>query len=589
MRLRIRLFSVLILLLCGRLQAAEQWTKVTSANFELLTPASEKRGREAILYFEQVRSFFDTLQKVTPTTTPVRVILFQSEKQYNPYRPSSAADAFYVGDDDREYIVLRSAGLENFPIAIHEYTHLIVKRTGIHLPIWMNEGFAELCSTLQPVAGKAQIGAVIPGRYYTLQQNKWLDLRTLTAVDHDSPLYNERDRAGVFYAESWALTHMLYLADQYRPGLPKFLPAIDTTKSTETAFWQVYGKTLDQVQKDLVNYMRNDRFKAFLFDTKLAKAAERPVATPIPSSEANLALAELLALSDKRAQAREMYAQAARENPDNWRVEQALAKLAWRDRNQDEGRKHFARAVELGCTDAKTHLAYASLLQESGAEAQVIVPVLRKALELKPDLVDARMMLGYVEMQAEHYREALEALRRISKVTPDQAFSYFHAIAYASLQLGDRKEARLAAERAQKFAHEPAESAAAAGLLRFLEQTEKDGSVVIKAAERPRLASTQMAVSEAPPVPVPQAGARRVEGILQQVICVGGSANFQLLAEGRKLAFAVQDPKAVVVKNASAGTADFDCGPQKRRVMLEYRDPPAGADVDGIITAIEFR
>ena len=31
------------------------------------------------------------------------------------------------------------------------------------------------------------------------------------AVDRDSPLYNERDKAGVFYAESWALLHYLLL------------------------------------------------------------------------------------------------------------------------------------------------------------------------------------------------------------------------------------------------------------------------------------------------------------------------------------------------------------------------------------------
>ena len=39
--------------------AAEQkWVKATSANFEVYTTAGEKKAREAIVYFEQVRSFF---------------------------------------------------------------------------------------------------------------------------------------------------------------------------------------------------------------------------------------------------------------------------------------------------------------------------------------------------------------------------------------------------------------------------------------------------------------------------------------------------------------------------------------------------
>ena len=35
-------------------------------------------------------------------------------------------------------------------------------------------------------------------------------LADLLKVDHSSPLYNEGDRASDFYAESWALTHMLF-------------------------------------------------------------------------------------------------------------------------------------------------------------------------------------------------------------------------------------------------------------------------------------------------------------------------------------------------------------------------------------------
>lgn len=38
--------------------AAEQWIKLETPHFELYTSNGEKKAREAILYFEQVRSFF---------------------------------------------------------------------------------------------------------------------------------------------------------------------------------------------------------------------------------------------------------------------------------------------------------------------------------------------------------------------------------------------------------------------------------------------------------------------------------------------------------------------------------------------------
>ena len=42
------------------LPAADQWLRLTTPHFELFTTSGEKRGRETILHFEQVRSFFLT-------------------------------------------------------------------------------------------------------------------------------------------------------------------------------------------------------------------------------------------------------------------------------------------------------------------------------------------------------------------------------------------------------------------------------------------------------------------------------------------------------------------------------------------------
>ena len=41
----------------------------------------------------------------------------------------------------------------------------------------------------------------------------WLTLEQLLTVTHDSPLYNEGERRSLFYAQSWALVHMLMTKD----------------------------------------------------------------------------------------------------------------------------------------------------------------------------------------------------------------------------------------------------------------------------------------------------------------------------------------------------------------------------------------
>ena len=158
------------------------------------------------------------MSKAMPSA-PVRIIAFRSDKEFEPYRFNAASSAFYLEGYDRDYIVMRSISPEYYPVAVHEFTHLLVKHTGADLPIWFNEGLAELYSTLKPAGKKVLVGEVIPGRFYYLQQHKWLSLEALTSADHNSPYYNERDRAGIFYSESWALMHMLNLSSEYRPPI----------------------------------------------------------------------------------------------------------------------------------------------------------------------------------------------------------------------------------------------------------------------------------------------------------------------------------------------------------------------------------
>jgi hypothetical protein len=154
---------------------ADTWTRLTSSNFELYTTAGEKKGREAILYFEQVRGVFNKLLKsgLRPGP-PVRIIAFRSEKEYKPYRINEFATAYYHGGGaGREYIVMSNIGEESYPVAIHEFTHLIVQHAGgPPMPIWLNEGLAEVYSTLKPFGKQVRLGDPIPGRLYELRERR---------------------------------------------------------------------------------------------------------------------------------------------------------------------------------------------------------------------------------------------------------------------------------------------------------------------------------------------------------------------------------------------------------------------------------
>lgn len=171
----IRLFLSLVFVASGVTQGADKWTRVASRNFEVLTPQSEKKGRETVLHFEQVRDFFERTFGVKQNpAVPVRIIVFGNEKQFKPFRPGANTAAFYQPGIDRDYIVMGGYREEDDRVAVHEFVHLLVQHAGMKLPVWQNEGTAELFSTLKPMGDKVQIGGLIESHFYAAAQEKWI-------------------------------------------------------------------------------------------------------------------------------------------------------------------------------------------------------------------------------------------------------------------------------------------------------------------------------------------------------------------------------------------------------------------------------
>jgi tetratricopeptide (TPR) repeat protein len=215
-------------------------------------------------------------------------------------------------------------------------------------PPWLNEGLAEVYSTLKPLGKKATVGDIIPGRAQTLLTSQWIPLDTLTSADRRSPLYNERDRAGMFYAESWALTHMLFFSPDYRANFPKFLAAASSGKTMDEACRSVYGKNLSEVAAALRQYLKGDRFYRVTFDIKLDKSAEDPEVSSVSSFESGMVLADLLALTHKTQEALTAYQELAKSNPNTPELEESLGYLSWESLDLEAARSHFERAFKCG-------------------------------------------------------------------------------------------------------------------------------------------------------------------------------------------------------------------------------------------------
>jgi tetratricopeptide (TPR) repeat protein len=603
----LRLVSLFVSVLCVHAWASEHWIRVTTPHFEMYTTNGERQAAAALEQFEHVRYFFLEISpsKSAPSDANVRIIAFRSEKEYKPYRLNGGAFAYYLRSRKVDYIVMQDISSEHYQTATHEYTHLIVEHLGLKLPVWLNEGLADLYSSLEPRGNQAIIGRALPGRVEVLRTERWLDLNTLFAVKEDSPYYNESDKMSIFYAESWALTHMLALGKEYQPSFPKFLMGIAAGRPTADCLKSAFGKTPAEAFKDLQQYLRQSSVQAAIYNVKLKAAELEPQVSDASDFDVQLALADLLAAhSGTMAEAAQRYADLARAHPENADVEESLGYLAWQRGDKAKARECFGRAFAKGSKNAEMMLHYAGLMQEAQMPPEQIVPVLEKASELKPDDRDIWFNLGMEQMQLKHWGAALSALLHVKTVPQERAFSLFSALAFCDLQMKQTKEARSNASVAKQYAKTPEQIAQASQMLDYLDAmdrraTENAASFVPQALPGPAQPQTQteeiagepshrVATQDQPQVQW-TGDLRHVEGTAKSLACDGKVPRLHVLVEGKEMVFELADPQGIVVRNSKGGQFDFHCGAQKpMQIGIFYVPQPGRAGLDGAVRELVF-
>jgi tetratricopeptide (TPR) repeat protein len=484
--IRLHALPCALILLCDPLAAAQHWMRprfvsepktqtwisIKTSHFEMYTTNGEKQAIAALQRFEQVRYFF--LQRSTRKTAPdvrVRIIAFSSEQEYKPFRRNAGTFAYYQRSRERDYIVMQDIQSDHYDAAVHEYTHLIAEHAKLNLPVWLNEGIAELYSSLESRGDRAMVGRPIPGSLFVLARQPWIDWNVLFGVDHNSPYYNDRERMQVFYAQSWALTHMLSLGAPYAPQFSKFVTAISGGMTTFDALEKIYGKSIGDIDKALHAYVRQATVSAALFDIKLGKSELEPQIAELSDLQVRLALADLFASREAGAsEAQARLSELEKEHPGNPDIQASLAYLYWREKRLDDARMHFALAIKAGSKDPQLFHDYAELARSSGASWPEVMGLLQQALALNPDYNEARLLLGLLATEEKQFGLAYATLTQMRTIMPDDAYSYFTALAYCSVNLNKPQRAREAAQRALDFVKTPEQRSQVENLLHYIDE-----------------------------------------------------------------------------------------------------------------------
>ena len=410
--------ALAIVVFASTAAAKDTWISVRSKNFLLVGNVSEKDLKQVGVRLEQFREVFGRLFTKSNINSPVptTVIVFKSDSSYRPFKPTANTAGYFQSGPDVNYIALTTevTGEQNpFKIIFHEYTHLLVKNNVENPPTWFNEGLAEYYSTFSITADqKVELGKPISGHVFLLRANKMLPLRTLFQVDQRSPYYNERDKQSIFYAESWALMHYLILGKngRRREQMATFLDLIRANMPMDQAFQQAFQTTFEIMEKELREYIRQDRYPvvAAHFERKLELDTDM-LTTPVSEAEAQAYLGDLL-LHSNRSESEAYLQRALALDPNLAMAHAAMGMLRVREGKTDEAHKSLERAAAANSQNYLIHYYYAYALSREGSvgsewvtsftpeTAAKIREELRKAIELRPDFPESYNLLAFVSL-----------------------------------------------------------------------------------------------------------------------------------------------------------------------------------------------
>jgi len=462
----------------------EGWVEVRSPNFVVLSDSSEKQARHVAGQFERMRSVFHTAfpKAKVDNGSPIIVIALKNKQDFQALEPEAYLAkgqlnlaGLFLRAPDKNYVLLRvdAQGEHPYATVYHEYTHFLLSGVGDWLPLWLNEGLAEFFQNTEIHEKDAQLGEPSSDDILYLRQNKLLPLKTLLAVDAKSPYYHEEQKGSIFYAESWALTHMLQMTDNidHTNHLGEYVDLVSKHVDAVTAGERVFGD-LGQLQKALQTYIQLPNFRYFRVDAATSADESTYKTSAVPVSEANSVRADFLAYNDRGKDARALLDTVLRDDPKNELAHETMGYLELRAGNLEAARTWYEQAVQLDSQSYLAHYYYAAISIRSGAQTppEQIEASLRAAIKLNPKFAPAYDQLAV--FYGMHHEKLDEAhMLDLQAVALDPGNLGYRLNTAATLQEADRyTDAIHVLQASEGLAKSPEETASVESRLKALQQ-----------------------------------------------------------------------------------------------------------------------
>lgn len=554
---------------------------------------SDVERTSALLHrFEDLNDFFERNRIVTAwygakQQGPLRVIAFSGKQEYEQFKIRATADAYYVSNMGKSYIVVPTPHERSFGLAAHEYAHFVLHSAGVHLPVWMGEGIAEVFSTLTLSPGGWRLGGSIAAHADTLHRRTWLPLSELAAETETSTRLREtRERASLFYAESWALMYTLIADPHYASHFGDLMRALQSDAVPfDSAFASVYHQSAEVFFASAREWLSKGAAQKEALVGRRTPASSVAAAVVSPD-DISFVLADLLFADGQLDRAEQSYLALLNRSPQNADTLAALGGIALQRHHRTEALVYWKRALDAHIADAGLCYRYATVLDQDGSSPSEMKRALETTIQLDPKHDEARWRLALLLNNEAEFEQALVQLKAMRPPQADRAFGYWAATAYALSELGRTADAEAASANAAKYA-QTAEERARAAEIGYMARTDMAVQVTRDADGELKLSTTRVpkGSTDFNPFIEPQDTIKIVTGNLQEVQCNAGRlTGLVVQSHAGSLRLLVPDPFHILVRN---GPSQFNCGTQPaRNVTVEY----AATDKtdEGILRGMKF-